>query len=154
MRKLSILYVLCFLACSVYGQRKALIEYVSDGDTFYVRMLSGEKERVRLAEVDCPEKNQEYGLEVKELVSRILLKGDTVELDIRSKDRYGRLIAALRFDDQQDLATYLVANGLAWHYKQYSDNKDLAALEVQAKKSGAGLWKNQDAIAPWEFRRQ
>ncbi len=145
-----VLYI--FLANQSMAQKNAIIDYVSDGDTFYVHYFSGEKIIVRLAEVDCPEKKQEYGLEVKEIVSNLLLKGDTVKLYINSKDRYGRIIATVGFNDQ-DLATYLVENGLAWHYKQYSDSKELELLELEAKESKTGLWKNPQAKAPWDFRR-
>lgn len=152
MKYLIYIALYCLLANQSIAQQKAIIDYVSDGDTFYVHYFSGEKTIVRLAEVDCPEKKQEYGLEVKEIVANLLQKGDTVKLYITSKDRYGRTIAAVSFNDQ-DLATYLVVNGLAWHYKQYSNSKELERLELEAKESKTGLWKNSQAQAPWVFRR-
>jgi hypothetical protein len=46
----------------------------------------------------------------------------------------------------------LVANGWAWHYKQYSTDAKLAQLEASAKAGGQGLWADPNLLPPWEFR--
>jgi hypothetical protein len=46
----------------------------------------------------------------------------------------------------------LVANGWAWHYKQYSTDAKLAQLEASAKAGGKGLWADPNPLPPWEFR--
>jgi len=46
-----------------------------------------------------------------------------------------------------------VREGFAWHYKKYSSDTALANAEIQAKKEGRGLWKDQSPIPPWEWRK-
>jgi endonuclease YncB( thermonuclease family) len=48
----------------------------------------------------------------------------------------------------------LVGAGLAWHYKKYSSDQKLADLGAQARKGRVGLWSDQGAVAPWEYRRR
>ena len=45
----------------------------------------------------------------------------------------------------------LVANGWAWHYKQYSTDAKLAQLEKSAKAGGKGLWADPNPLPPWGF---
>jgi micrococcal nuclease len=44
----------------------------------------------------------------------------------------------------------MVKEGWAWHYKAYSDNKQLA--EVAARKIRRGLWADPSPVPPWEYR--
>lgn len=50
------------------------------------------------------------------------------------------------------LTDAIQAAGWAWHYKKYSDDPKLAALQIEAREAALGLWSHQNAIAPWEFR--
>ena len=81
------------------------ITYVSDGDTYH--FVSDEtKLRIRLSEVDCPETLQEFGLEAKEfVVNRILNK--KVLIKVKERDRYGRYVAHIIYDDNKSLAEEL-----------------------------------------------
>ncbi len=47
----------------------------------------------------------------------------------------------------------MIANGYAWHYKKYSTNQLLAKAEINARKNKIGIWKNANAVAPWNFRK-
>lgn len=57
-----------------------------------------------------------------------------------------------------DLGLEQIRAGLAWHYKQYQgeqapeDRARYAALEAQARTRRAGLWKESEPVAPWDFR--
>ena len=42
---------------------------------------------------------------------------------------------------------------MAWHYKQYSKDQELASAEVEARKKRLGLWAEKSPIAPWEWRK-
>jgi micrococcal nuclease len=44
--------------------------------------------------------------------------------------------------------------GLAWHYKQYNKDEELAKLEQQAQQNKIGLWSQSNPVAPWDFRRK
>ena len=47
--------------------------------------------------------------------------------------------------DDIDLNKELLKAGLAWHYKQYSSDPELAKLEFEARAKKVGLWKEPDA---------
>src|SRR5690606_9449977 len=128
------------------------ITYVSDGDTYhFVSEENNNKLRIRLSEVDCPETLQEFGLEAKEfVVNRILNK--EVLIQIKEEDRYGRYVAHIIYDDGKSLAEELLKNGWAWHFKRYSDNDRFSELEEEARSKKLGLFANEKAIPPWEFR--
>lgn len=51
-----------------------------------------------------------------------------------------------------DVSLALVEAGLAWHYKQYSDDPILAAAELVARSKKVGVWSLQNPIPPWEYR--
>ncbi len=125
---------------------------IKDGDTFVV-LINGKEQVVRLAHIDCPEKKQPFGNKAKEFVSQQSF-GKQVSLVHGYKfDRNRRLIAEVILADGRNLNKELVKNGLAWHFKKYSDDKVYAALEQKARKEKAGLWKDRNAVAPWEWRR-
>jgi hypothetical protein len=48
-----------------------------------------------------------------------------------------------------DLAETLVAEGLVWAFRRYSD--DFAALEDQARFAGLGIWQAATE-PPWDYR--
>ncbi len=68
-------------------------------------------------------------------------------------DRYGRTVVTFIFVGGADLNKELMKAGLAWHYKRYSRDPELAKLEFEARAKKVGLWKEPDQIAPWEWRK-
>lgn len=155
--KKIVLILLLVVPSVVFGQTlRGKIIYVSDGDTFHfveAGKATMQKIRVRLAEVDCPESTQPFGLEAKEFVmDRVFRK--TVVIQKTDIDQYGRTIAHVFYGDGKNLAEELLSNGYAWHYKRYSDRQSYADLEQQAISRKLGLFANSDQIPPWEWRRQ
>ena len=67
-------------------------------------------------------------------------------------DRYGRTIGTLSINGE-NINLLSVREGFAWHYKKYSSDTALANAEIQAKKEGRGLWKDQSPIPPREWRK-
>ena len=122
-----------------------------DGDTFKLLTQDSTIVKVRLANIDCPEKKQPFSKRAKEFTSRAIF-GKTVCVDIIKKDRYGRSIAKVLYNDSLNLSSQLVKNGLAWHYLKYSKNPTLQAMEDEARKKKIGLWQDPNAIPPWEWR--
>ena len=45
-----------------------------------------------------------------------------------------------------------VRQGLAWHFKKYSDDQELAQAEIDARAARSGLWSGFDPMPPWEYR--
>ena len=74
------------------------------------------------------------------------------EVDSVGKDRYGRTIAWI-YVNGVSLNKELLKAGLAWHYKRYSKDRDLAILEAEARAKKIGLWSDPNPIPPWEWRR-
>lgn len=77
----------------------------------------------------------------------------TVKIIQITKDRYKRTIAWV-YIDGKNLNEELIKSGLAWHYKKYSSDKNLAEMEIQAKRHHIGLWADPRPVAPWKFRRR
>lgn len=125
---------------------------VKDGDTFVV-LMNGKEQVVRLAHIDCPEKKQPFGARAKAFVSDQAF-GRYVSLAHNNKyDRNHRLIAEVILSDGRNLNKELLKNGLAWHFKKYSDDTTYAALENKARQARVGVWKDHNSIAPWEWRQ-
>ena len=125
---------------------------VTDGDTFKLLEKDSILHRVRVANIDCPEKGQPFGKKAKQFSSKALyLK--TIQITVLNTDRYGRLIAFAFYDDDLNLSQELVRNGLAWNYDQYSDDAILIDLQKEAKKNKLGLWIDKNPVPPWEWRK-
>ena len=73
-----------------------------------------------------------------------------VTVNATGTDKYGRTLARVIIDGQ-DVSALLVRDGFAWHYKEYSDDEDLAKLEEQARADKVGIWSEENALPPWEF---
>lgn len=126
---------------------------VKDGDTVVVIDASNYQTTLRLAEVDCPEKDQPFGTKAKQFTSdQVYLK--TIKYVVTDTDRYGRSIAMIYFEnDNKYLSAEIIKAGMGWHYKKYSTSTKLANFEVKAKKDKIGLWFDNNPIAPWEWRK-
>ena len=139
------------------------VSRVIDGDTFEGQLDNGgnpgvnpwaiELTRivVRISGIDAPERGQYYG-DVATLHLQWLISGKAVGLKLKQRDSYGRWIAAAYLDGA-DIAEELLQQGLAWHYKEYDSNPRYAQLEAEAKRNGLGLWCDDRAVPPWEWRK-
>jgi len=123
--------------------------HVEDGDTVTVRSPAGPI-RVRLEGIDAPELDQRFGLEARNYL-RTLVFDRTVEARPTGMDQYDRLLARL-VADGRDVCELMVAAGWAWHYREYSNDARLSALERQARAGRRGLWADPEPRAPWEER--
>jgi len=126
---------------------------IKDGDTFEV-LYDGQPERVRLSDIDCPEKSQPFGNNAKQFSSDLCFnKTVTVTCDAK-RDRYGRLIGTVVTSDGINVNEALVKEGFAWHYLQYSDKVELTGYEATARRNRLGLWADVNPTPPWDWRRQ
>ncbi len=124
---------------------------VLDGDTVEV-LNDGKAERIRLAQIDCPEKGQPFGQAAKEYVLDIAaLRIVTVEVE--TVDRYGRSVGEVFLPDGSNLNKQIVEAGYAWQYKKYSKDSEYAELEASAREARLGLWQDKEPVPPWEWRR-
>ena len=141
---------LLFIPLCLYAWEGKIVSVI-DGDT--VKVLSNDIQvKVRLASIDCPEKGQPYS-QVARKFTASMVAGKIVKVWPTDTDQYGRTVAFV-FVRSTDLNKELLKAGLAWHYKRYSRDPELAKLEFEARAKKVGLWKEPDAVAPWEWRKQ
>lgn len=133
---------------------KVKIIGVKDGDTVEV-LYQKLPFTVRLEHIDAPEKKQDYGAKSKKKLSDLTF-GKMVTLISKGKkgnyDRNKRMIAEIYLENGVCANQEMIKSGLAWHYKKYSTQKIYSDLEIIARKNKIGLWKDKNAIAPWNFR--
>lgn len=151
--KRNLLIALSFFCCFALQAQslQGKVIAVLDGDTFELLLEGNKKERIRLAEIDAPEKAQDYGQKSKETLSGFIF-GKQVEVKAESKDRYGRTIGTVYLNGE-NINYRMVALGMAWQYEQYSRSQSLKELQNKAKEQRLGLWAGKDPIAPWIWRR-
>lgn len=126
---------------------------VKDGDTFEV-LYDSIPERVRLAEIDCPEKSQPFGKNARQYASDLCFGKMVTVTSSGKRDRYGRVVGTITTADGINVNESLIKAGLAWHYTQYSKDESLAILQEEAKSAKRGLWADKSSVAPWEWRKQ
>ena len=126
---------------------------VTDGDTLVVVTANDQRMRVRLSDIDAPEKDQPHGLEARHALVELVLH-QTVRLDVRKNDRYGRQLARV-FVNGTDVNAELVKQGHVWIYRQYSRDPSLLEIEQSARETQRGLWALPDVerIPPWQWRQ-
>lgn len=133
----------------------ATILSIGDGDTIRMRQAS-RVVTVRLACIDAPETAQSpNGLHARRYLQQRLPIGRAVTLDVKTTDRYGRMVAEVIAGSNINLA--LVVDGQAFAYRQYLSGcnaKEYLDAEARASKRRLGVWQVPGGIArPWEFRR-
>lgn len=125
---------------------------ISDGDTLDV-MRGGAAVRVRLHDVDAPEKAQDLGQRAKSFTSDLAF-GQTVSVYVADRDQYGRVVGDVALSDGRSLNRELVRAGYAWWYRRYSSDQSFATLEAEAKRERRGLWSHTSPVSPWEWRKE
>lgn len=152
LRRLCCFGALLFLAV-FSAQAVTVTGYVSgvvDGDTFY--LLSDNKPiRVRLAQIDAPEKTQPFGRRSEQALRNMVGKRE-VTVSWRDVDRYGRPIVQV-VADNVDVNAEMVRLGFAWVYQQYAHDPRLQVLEREARNEKRGLWVDSKPVEPWEWRK-
>lgn len=139
---------------TVTGILICLVVGIADGDTLTARCgTEGQYEqvKVRLAEIDAPEKRQAFGQRSKEHLSDLCFQ-QMATITPQTKDRYGRTVARVKCQGA-DASAELVRSGMAWAYTKYLTDPEIKRLEGLARQSEAGLWADPNPVPPWEFRR-
>jgi endonuclease YncB( thermonuclease family) len=142
------------ISSSVYAETLfGRVVAVSDGDTLTLLTPDKTQVKIRLAEIDAPEKGQPYGEKSKQILSGLVF-GKDVSVQSQSKDRYGRILGRV-FIDGLDVNLRLVEQGAAWTYDQYLTDQNIKKAETSAREGQLGLWALQadQIVPPWEWRR-
>jgi micrococcal nuclease len=128
----------------------ARIIAVLDGDTVLVRREGG-LVKIRLAEIDAPEKAQSFGETSRRSLSD-MVRGKQVGIVSQAMDQYGRMVAHLTINGL-DVNAEQIRRGMAWEYSSHHSNKALVALQSEAKQAPRGLWKQDHPMPPWKWRK-
>jgi len=123
---------------------------VSDGDTITVIDANKNEFKIRLSEIDTPEKSQAFGAQAKKALADKVF-GQVITIVFDKRDRYGRIIGTI-YLGKRWINKEMVEEGYAWHYKQYASSEELAAAEQKAREKKLALWLDKNVTAPWEFR--
>ena len=123
---------------------------VSDGDTITIA-AEGRKEKVRLIGIDAPELRQEGGPEARQYLEKRILNR-RVKVEGETRDRYGRLLGTV-YLGEENINLSLVREGHAWDYKAYSAGPAYIRAERAARAARRGLWAQEDAMEPWNYRK-
>jgi micrococcal nuclease len=142
---------ICILSLLVSADTfKAKVIGVTDGDTIVVLTENNQQIKIRLEGIDCPESHQDFGYRSKQATVELCF-GKDVTVQKSGEDRYGRTLAYV-FVGDLCVNKELLRLGMAWHYKQYNKDQELAKLETEAREKKIGLWSQPNPTAPWDFR--
>jgi endonuclease YncB( thermonuclease family) len=125
---------------------------IHDGDTLSLN-AGGRRVRVRLAQIDAPERGQPWGRRSHQALAR-LAERRSARVSIVDRDRYGRAVGDL-FVGDVFVNEALVREGHAWVIPRYARSEGVAAAEEEARRERRGLWRLPPAerVPPWEWRR-
>ena len=145
-----LLSAILFGQAAVAGELVGLVVSVQDGDTLTVH-VSHEMVRIRLVDIDAPEKKQPFGNRSRQSLGAIC-HGKKARVVDRGLDRYGRTLgqvtcAGVDANEEQ------VRRGMAWVYVKYAPkDSPLYGVEAEARLQRRGLWQDTSPVPPWEWR--
>lgn len=123
---------------------------VSDGST--LTLLVEEKPlRLRLANIEPPDKTQSYGAASRKSLSELCL-GKEATYKQQEFDHRGRAVAVV-YCDGLDAAQAQIERGMVWVDPKYNKELTFPAMEAMARRDHRGLWADPEPVAPWDFRR-
>ena len=123
---------------------------VIDGDTLTVVDDAKKRHRIRLAGIDAPQAKQPFGLSSARSLARLCYKKPT-KVEWRAKE-LGFLVGEVTCDGVEVNAEQ-VRRGMAWvSPRQTGPGSALYELEAYARLRKVGLWADDQAIPPWEWR--
>ena len=143
--------LICFFFIVARSYAEQII--VTDGDTIRIG-----DERIRFSGIDAPELKQtciyqSIEFQCGEFSKTLLIQkiaNQEVNCIREGNDQYGRTLAEC-FVGEESLSSYLVREGYAFAYRQYSDQ--FIQDEEYAKSKENGMW-SMKFVFPWEYRRQ
>lgn len=146
----ALVAVLLAVSSAALADFSGTVVRVVDGDTLDV-LVATRPIRVRLAQIDAPERRQAYGARSRQTLSALAFRRVVTVADT-GVDGYGRQLGTV-FVGGQNINAAMVDRGMAWAYRQYLTDRSLIRLEQQARVARRGLWRDPAPVAPWRFRR-
>lgn len=139
--------LLCALSLSAHAHQ---VISIADGDTLTM-LVDRQPLKIRLANIDAPEKKQAFGQRSRESLSALCWKKDAAYA-VQDIDRYGRTVATVTCGGVEANRAQ-VERGMAWVYGRYNKDVSLPQLQEDAREAQRGLWVDREPVAPWEWRK-
>lgn len=152
---LSFIAFLAFISLPAWGDTlSGEVVSIADGDTFTLLTAERDQVRIRLAEIDTPERGQPWGSRASQALADKVFRKHVV-IEVVDTDRYGRAVGRIWLDDR-NINREMVREGHAWIYRRYLQDSSLLDDEQAAKSAGEGLWGLPEAqrTEPWEWRQR
>ena len=132
---IAFFYVTCSDESSTQTYEGRVIK-VTDGDTINI-LHKGKELRIRLAEIDAPEKGQPYWRKSKDALANFVSDKDVI-VDEYDVDRYGRVVGHV-YHGNFWVNAAMVRSGNAYVYTRYATSILLYELEKDARDSQEGI---------------
>ena len=145
---------LIFVDAALAGDRfSGKVVRIVDGDTLVI-LVNKEQIKIRLAQIDTPERGQPWASRAKQALSALAFSKAATVVPV-TVDRYGRTIGEV-FVEGLHVNRQMVTDGDAWVYRKYATDDSLFDLENEARAGNRGLWAlpEADRVPPWEWRRR
>ena len=149
--------VLCCIALGAQAETfTARVIAVLDGDTVLIvregnAAHHGKPAKLRLANIDAPEKPQAFGPQSRASLLEMAGKKQ-VQIETQAVDQYGRLVGLISIDGRS-INQEQVRRGMAWEYSYRHTDETYIALQSEAQQARRGLWAQPGPQAPWQWRK-
>jgi endonuclease YncB( thermonuclease family) len=147
---IAALFVLFCASAAQADEFNAKVIAVLDGDTLLV-LRDGAKVKIRMANIDAPEKDQAFGMQSRQSLVDMVLKKQ-VHINSQAVDQYGRVVGLVSLDGYS-INEEQVKHGMAWEYSHFHSDKGYLALQKNAQQNRSGLWSQASPQAPWLWRK-
>jgi endonuclease YncB( thermonuclease family) len=110
--------------------------------------------RLRLDQVDTPERGQPWAKRAKQALSDLVF-GKIVRFTSNELDRYDRDVSVVYLGETW-VNAWLIENGHGWAYRRYAKQPALlCSLEAKARVARRGLWSQPPNtwLPPWIWRK-
>lgn len=114
---------------------------VASGDTLTILDAAKKRHRIRLADIDAPERGQEFGKQARQSLIELCFQK-------QAEANAGHVTC-----NGSHVNPEQVRRGFAWvSPKQTQPGSPLFELEAHARLRQIGLWAGEKPVAPWEWR--
>ncbi len=151
------IWFLCLVLCLGVALGKVMdgvVIRVLDGDTVSVleKRADGRKveHRVRLTDIDAPEKGQDFAEEAKAYLER-LVWGERVKVKYDNTDKHGRILGDIIVNGMS-AQTEMARQGLVWRWR-HSRNEEIGRLERAARGARKGIWSKPNPVDPYDWKQ-
>lgn len=134
-----------------------MVRNVYDGDTILLATKAQSRLKVRLYGIDAPEtgRPEQPFARIARRTLMYKIMGREVTAEIIDSDKYQRAVAIIRYQGR-DINREMVADGMAWAYRQYLNGPYASQYidsEERARARHKGIWRDHNPQPPWEFRK-